>query len=76
MKKIVNRLKRVNGQIQSLIRMIESERDCEKVIIQFQASKAALEGAYAEMIKQSFSHCFDGDLDKKTYRLIKLLTKK
>lgn len=76
MKKITTRLKRINGQVLGLIKMIESQQDCEKVLTQFQATKAAFESAYAEAIKLNIEFCFSGKVDDKTARLIKLLTKK
>jgi DNA-binding FrmR family transcriptional regulator len=40
---ITKRLRKVEGQIRGLQRMIEEERDCEAVITQLMAARAALD---------------------------------
>jgi len=46
---LVNRLKRVEGQLRGIQRMIESGEDCERVAQQMAASRKALDRAYFEM---------------------------
>jgi DNA-binding FrmR family transcriptional regulator len=43
--KLIQRLRRIEGQIRGLQRMIESERDCEEIITQFASINGALKGA-------------------------------
>jgi DNA-binding FrmR family transcriptional regulator len=43
MEEITNRLKRVEGQIRGLQRMIDEQRDCEAVLTQLMAARAALD---------------------------------
>ncbi len=40
---ITNRLKRVEGQVRGLQRMVEEERDCEAILTQLMAARAALD---------------------------------
>jgi DNA-binding FrmR family transcriptional regulator len=40
---ITNRLRRIEGQIRGLQRMLEDERDCEAVLTQLMAARAALD---------------------------------
>ena len=40
---ITNRLKRVEGQVRGLQRMIEEQRDCEAILTQLMAVRAALD---------------------------------
>ncbi len=40
---ITNRLRRIEGQIRGLQRMLEEERDCEAVLTQLMAARAALD---------------------------------
>ena len=40
--KIVNRLKRIEGQVAGLARMVEADRYCIDILTQLQAVKAAL----------------------------------
>jgi DNA-binding FrmR family transcriptional regulator len=46
---IVNRLRRVEGQLRAIQRMVEEGEDCERVAQQMSASRKALERAYFEM---------------------------
>ncbi len=43
MEGITNRLKRIEGQIRGLQRMVEEQRDCEAVLTQLMAARAALD---------------------------------
>jgi DNA-binding FrmR family transcriptional regulator len=40
---ITNRLKRVEGQVRGLQRMVEQHRDCEAILTQLMAARAALD---------------------------------
>lgn len=40
---LTNRLKRIEGQIRGLQRMVEEERDCEAILTQLMAARAALD---------------------------------
>jgi DNA-binding FrmR family transcriptional regulator len=40
---IVKRLRRVEGQVRGLQRMVEEERDCEAIVTQLMAARAALD---------------------------------
>jgi hypothetical protein len=40
---ISNRLKRIEGQIRGLQRMVEEQRDCEAILTQLMAGRAALD---------------------------------
>jgi DNA-binding FrmR family transcriptional regulator len=54
---ITRRLKRIEGQIRSLADAIDNETDCESVIVQFRATKAALESAYAAYLEKRIDTC-------------------
>lgn len=47
---ILKRLKRVEGQVRAVHRMVEAEDECEKVIQQLAASRKALDKVFYEMI--------------------------
>ena len=40
---ITNRLKRIEGQIRGLQRMVDEQRDCEAILTQLMAARAALD---------------------------------
>ena len=41
-KAVTNRLKRVEGQVKSIIKMIKDDKPCEDILIQIGSTKAAL----------------------------------
>lgn len=55
----VPRLKRIEGQVRGIIRMVEEERYCMDILVQLQAVKAALAKVEAEVLKQHASHCVE-----------------
>jgi len=73
---IVTRLKKVNGQILGLIRMMEQEEPCEKVIVQFQAAKAALDKTYSMVLSGSLKECLSQRDSENIDRILKLISKK
>lgn len=73
---IVTRLKKVNGQIQGLVRMIEQKEHCEKVIVQFQAAKAALDKTYSMVLSNSLKECLSERDSENMERVLKLISKK
>jgi len=47
---IAVRLKRVEGQVRGIVRMLEGDADCEAVSQQLAAARKALDGAYYELM--------------------------
>ena len=54
---LINRLRRIEGQIGGLINMIETERDCLDVVTQISATKKALERAGMVMLAKALAQC-------------------
>lgn len=64
LKDVVTRLKRVQGQIGGVIRMIEEGRDCSDVVTQLSAAARALDRAGFKIIATGLRQCLDeGDED-------------
>lgn len=55
--KIVNRLKRIEGQVRGIIKMLEDERYCIDVLTQMQAVKSAMARAESEILKHHAAGC-------------------
>lgn len=72
---VTARLKKVAGQVEALVRMIESGEGCEKVIIQFQAAKAALERTYSLVLDRSLKECMSQNDSENVGRILKLISK-
>jgi DNA-binding FrmR family transcriptional regulator len=65
-RRILNRLKRLEGQIRGLQAMIESGKDCEAVITQVMAAKSALNRVGLLIIGHSMKACLaTGDAETK-----------
>lgn len=58
-KDVVNRLKRADGHLQTIISMIESGRPCLDVTQQMHAVIRALEGAKTTFIHDHIDHCLE-----------------
>lgn len=56
---VVNRLKRANGHLQTIIGMIDGGRTCVDVAQQMHAVIRALEGAKETLIHDHIDHCLE-----------------
>ncbi|CAM5314736.1 metal-sensitive transcriptional regulator [Streptomyces pilosus] len=57
LKSVLNRLRRAQGQISGVIRMIEEGRDCEDVVTQLAAASRALDRAGFAIIATGLQKC-------------------
>ncbi|MBN9109747.1 MAG: metal-sensitive transcriptional regulator [Pseudonocardia sp.] len=60
---VVARLKRVQGQLGGIIRMIEEGRDCSDVVTQLAAASRALDKAGFKIISTGLRQCIAEDKD-------------
>ena len=58
--KLLNRLRRIEGQVRGVARMVEEDRYCIDVLTQIHAVRAGLARAEAEMLKDHLSRCIEG----------------
>jgi len=63
---LVNRLKRAEGQMRGVQRMIEDERDCEAILQQLTAVRSALHGASLALARSYATQCLVDDTDVMT----------
>jgi DNA-binding FrmR family transcriptional regulator len=62
---ITNRLRRVEGQIRGLQRMVEEQRECEAILTQLMAARAALDRVGLLVAESFVQECLltaDGDV--------------
>lgn len=76
--KTVNRLRRIEGQVRGIIKMLEDERYCIDILHQMQAVKSALARAESEILKDHAASCVDaaikaGDTDKQREKVAELV---
>ena len=55
---VLKRLKRVEGQIRGVQKMIEEGRECESVITQLAAARSAIEGVTGLVLENCTRSCF------------------
>ncbi len=74
------RLKRIEGQVRGLIRMLDEDRYCIDILQQIQAAKAALKKVETELLRDHARICIEdalqegskGDQHEKVWELIDL----
>ena len=65
-KTAITRLRRVEGQIGGIIRMLESSRDCQDIVTQLAAVSRALDKAGFSVVASGLKQCIaagDSDVD-------------
>ena len=68
------RLRRVEGQIRGIQRMVEEDRDCEAVVTQLTAARAALDRASLLILSRHLERCLtDSSADANQAQLNRIL---
>jgi DNA-binding FrmR family transcriptional regulator len=60
MDEVLKRLRRVEGQLGGIVRMIEDGRDCEDVVTQLASASKALDRAGFKIVASGMRQCMDG----------------
>ena len=60
---IINRLKRIEGQIRGIQKMIIEKRDCHEIVSQLRAARAALDNVTILIIDSSIEVCMGEKID-------------
>ena len=58
--KLLNRLRRLEGQVRGVARMVEEDRYCIDILTQMQAIRAALTKVETELLRDHVDHCIRG----------------
>ena len=56
----LKRLKRIEGQVRGLSRMVEGDRYCIDIVTQIGAVRAALRKVEEEVLRDHVAHCIEG----------------
>ncbi|HPL97982.1 MAG TPA: metal-sensitive transcriptional regulator [Smithellaceae bacterium] len=77
-KRVLNRLKRIEGQIRGLEKMVEKEAPCADILTQLYAATAAMKKTGAAIIGANIKRCINeasGDQEKNVEELQKALSR-
>lgn len=56
---VLKRLRRIEGQVRGLARMVDDDRYCIDVVTQISAVRAALRRAEEEVLRDHVAHCVE-----------------
>ncbi len=72
---VTKRLRKIEGQIRGIIKMIEEDKSCEDILIQIGSAKAALHKTGQVVLEGHLHHCvLDGIREGKEEETVKKLT--
>ena len=54
---VTKRLRRIEGQVRGIVKMIESDKSCEDILIQISSAKAALHKTGQIILEGHLHHC-------------------
>jgi DNA-binding FrmR family transcriptional regulator len=74
----LDRLRRIEGQVGGLVRMVEEERYCVDILTQIRAARAALRRVEESILREHVEHCVaqairSGDADEQKVKVDELL---
>ncbi|HZG61811.1 MAG TPA: metal-sensitive transcriptional regulator [Anoxybacillus sp.] len=72
-KQIKNRLRRVEGQIRGVLKMMEEEQGCKDVVTQLSAIRSAIDRAIAVIVSTNLEHCIRQEMEKGNHESEKLI---
>ena len=76
---VIARLKRIEGQVGGLMRMVEDDRYCVDVLTQINAVRAALHKVEEQILRDHVSHCVadaftSGNMVEQTQKVEELIS--
>ncbi|AZS17293.1 metal-sensitive transcriptional regulator [Paenibacillus motobuensis] len=78
---IKKRLKRAEGQVRGVLKMMEEGQDCQNVVCQLSAIRSAIDKAMAYVVASNLEHCIlaekeaGRDSSKVVHQAVELLVK-
>ncbi|MBM7096720.1 MULTISPECIES: metal-sensitive transcriptional regulator [Alteribacter] len=62
--KMKHRVKRIEGQIKAILRMMEEEKDCRDLIVQMSAARNALDRTIGLVVSSNLEQCVREQIEK------------
>ncbi|MBT2582712.1 metal-sensitive transcriptional regulator [Planococcus sp. ISL-109] len=63
-KKVENRLKRIEGQLRGVIKMVEADGECRDVVTQLSAVRSAVDRTIGVIVSENLQACVRDSLEK------------
>lgn len=80
-KKIINRIKRAEGQMRGVQKMMDEETDCQSVVTQLKAVRSSLERTIGLIVAENLVDCLEAegiseeDRDEMVQQAVELIVK-
>ena len=72
--KLISRLKRIEGQVRGIIKMVENDDYCPKILIQVSAANNALNSFNKELLACHIKNCVKADIENGDERAVEEFT--
>ena len=63
-KAIINRMKRIEGQIKGILKMMEENKECKDVVTQLSAVRTAVDRTMGLVVSQNLAECVRANVEK------------
>ncbi|MGG3999787.1 metal-sensitive transcriptional regulator [Anoxybacillus kestanbolensis] len=70
---VKNRLKRIEGQVRGVLKMMDEQKDCKEVVAQLSAIRSAVDRAIAVVVSTNLEHCIRKDIETGSLESEKLI---
>lgn len=72
--KLANRLKRSEGQIRGILKMMDDGKDCREVVTQLMAARSSIDKVIGLVVTENLKQCMeDKEVDLTSEELVKAL---
>ncbi|WP_270180005.1 metal-sensitive transcriptional regulator [Alkalihalobacillus sp. CinArs1] len=63
-KKVINRIKRVEGQLRGVVRMMEEGKSCEEIVTQLSATRSGIDRSIGLIVGSNLEQCLLEQLEQ------------
>ncbi|MES9738923.1 metal-sensitive transcriptional regulator [Peribacillus frigoritolerans] len=63
-KSVINRLKRIEGQIKGVLGMMEQGKDCREIVTQLSAARSAIDRTMGVIVSANLEQCVRENVEK------------
>ncbi|MFC7442978.1 metal-sensitive transcriptional regulator [Laceyella putida] len=61
---VKKRLRRIEGQVRGVLRMMDEDKDCKDVVSQLSAIRSAVDRSITYIVTHNLEHCLREELEK------------